>query len=288
MLFPTVGCAAGLLFYSFFIEPRLFRLKQHTVTLPGISRAPLRILHLSDLHFFKGQHARRAYLHRLAQELSTLDFLFITGDLIDDDSGIDLCLDALQPFQSQYGGYAVLGNHDHSFVRLRDVFHNAGSYIKRPRSPNNTTRLIQGLAGIGVTVLRNERCTVPVGEGKITIAGLDDPYLRKADVAKTFAGYTKNEPCLALSHTPDPYPALIEAGADMIFTGHTHGGQIRVPLLGPVITRTTAPRHVVHGLTRHQHAWLYNTCGLGSSRNSYPRFACRPEATLFTLEWNNK
>jgi uncharacterized protein len=277
---------AGLAAYSFLVEPRVIRQRKKMVTLSNYEQETLTILHLSDFHFFEGQHFRRRYIQKLGTQVEP-DFIFITGDLIDDDSGIDLCLDALAHLRARHGIFAVLGNHDYSFVRFRDIFHKAGSIIKRKRKSNDTARLLQGLQDIGIVVLQNERKQIQLPRGGITIAGLDDPYLRRDDISKTFDGYQKNGPCFVLSHTPDPYLDLIEQGADMIFSGHTHGGQIRIPLLGPLVTRTTAPRHFVSGLSRVNGSLVYNTTGLGSSRMSYLRLFCLPEITMFTVRFSS-
>ncbi|MBD3265872.1 hypothetical protein GF373_04315 [bacterium] len=284
MLLEAATGIAGISFYSFCVEPRMFRQRKKQIHLPGYDLPPLHILHLSDFHFYRGKTIRKRFLQTLADQ-SKPDLILITGDLIDDDTGIDLCLESLRPFRAKYGIYCVFGNHDYFFVRFRDIFHKAGSYIKRARLPNNTARLEQGLHKLGIPVLRNERLELNIEGHPLTLAGLDDPYLFKDDIEKTFAGYKKSGPCLVLSHTPDRYAELREKGADILFSGHTHGGQIRFPFFGPLVTRTTAPRHLVYGLTHLDGLYVYNTSGVGNSRFCYPRLLCPPEVTYFDVRF---
>lgn len=287
MIWVAAVCLAIFLFYAFVIEPRMIQVRRKTIELSGFAMQPLEVLHLSDLHFFEGEESRKNFLTRLAEKVQP-DFIFITGDMVDDDSGINLCLEALKSFRTRYGIYGVLGNHDHFYVRFRDIFHYGESYLKQKRKPNNTGRLLAGLDDLGIKILHNERIRIEIDGCELTIAGLDDPYLRRDDISKTFAEYQKNGPCFVLSHTPDPYKELIASGADVIFCGHTHGGQIRLPFWGPIVTRTSAPRRMVSGLHRVEDAFVHITTGLGSGKFSYPRFMCLPEVTIFTISFISK
>ncbi|MDP8245419.1 MAG: metallophosphoesterase [Candidatus Hinthialibacter antarcticus] len=269
----------GLSVYGWFIEPRRFRTRTLRVELAGPNVRPLKLLHLSDFHFFKGQTHRRDALHRLAQ--NQYDLIFITGDMIDDDSGIDLCVEALKPFQAKYGVYAVMGNHDYVLFRGDDFI--PGFSNKNTWKYNDADRLIAGLQSIGVKVLVNERVDIEVDGERIIIAGLDDPFLKRADVAKTFDGYDASLPCLALAHAPEVYDQIAATGADMAFCGHTHGGQICAPFWGPIVTRTQAPRAFAAGLTRLNGMTHFTTNGFGSSRVTRPRFLCPPEAVVFEI-----
>ena len=276
----------GLAAYAWFIEPRRIRTRELRVELPGPEIRPLKLLHLSDFHFFEGQIHRRDALHRLAQD--EYDLVFITGDLIDDDSGIDLCIEALKPFRATHGAYAVMGNHDYVFFRADDLFPAGSDLNKKAWAYNDSGRLIAALQSIGVTVLRNQRTQIEIDGQALVIAGVDDPYLKKADVAKTFAGYDPALPCLTLAHAPEKYAEIAAAGADMVFCGHTHGGQICAPFIGPIVTRTQAPRAFAAGMTRLNGMVHFTTNGLGSSRITRPRFLCPPEAVVFDLRFGSR
>ncbi|MBZ0255373.1 metallophosphoesterase, partial [bacterium] len=280
MWLSTAAAAAfGVSIYAWFIEPRRIRTRAIRVELPGPDIRPLKLLHLSDFHFFKGQTYRRDQLHRLAQD--EYDLIFITGDFIDDDSGIDICIESLKPFRAKYGVFAVLGNHDYVLYRGDDFI--PGYSNKESWKYNDSERLIAELSSIGVQVLINERAEIEVDGERIVIAGLDDPFLERADAAKTFDGYDVSQPCLALAHAPEVYDQIAAAGADMAFCGHTHGGQICAPFYGPIVTRTQAPRAFAAGLTRINGMLHYTTNGFGSSRITRPRLFCPPEAVVFEI-----
>ncbi len=287
MFFETAaGAVLGVAAYGLFIEPRRFRVLRQAVDLKGPSLNPLNILHLSDFHFYSGRQARIRFLHRLAKE--QYDLVFITGDLIDDDSGIDLCLEALQPLKARHGIYAVLGNHDYVHITVRDLFHRTGAKPReRHKQANNVARLIQGLRELGIHVLQNERVEIRIEGIPFTIAGVDDPYEYRDDIRKTFEGYEKSGPCFVLVHTPDRYKELSELEPDMVFSGHTHGGQVRMPLVGPLVTRTTAPRQFASGLVRMNGTVFHTTHGVGSGRLTKPRLWCPPEVTVFHVNFGH-
>lgn len=277
----------GASVYSFLVEPYRYQLRHYELELMGPALPWLKVLHLSDFHFYKGQERRRDFLHRLAEE--TYDFVFITGDLIDNDSGIALCHEALRPLKAKYGIYSVLGNHDYTHVQWHHIFHRTGGAVESMlRRQNDVPRLIDGLREMGIVVLCNQRREVEMKGGAITVAGVDDPYLQKDDVEETFRGYEKNKPCFVLIHTPDRYQELAEKGAEMVFCGHTHGGQVRMPFVGPVITRTLAPRKFAGGLVRVNGTYYHTSKGLGSGPLTRPRFLCPPEVNLFTIRFTPK
>jgi len=86
-----------------------------------------------------------------------------------------------------------------------------------------------------------------------------------------------------LIHHLDGLLKLSHHGPDLVFAGHTHGGQIRIPLLGPLFCETKLPRRYVEGLHPYQGMTVFVSRGLGAGRTIFPRLACRPEAVLFEL-----
>lgn len=276
---------AGPLVYSLWIEPRRIRIRKRRIDLQGPPMRPLEILHLSDLHFNPGQVAQKNIIQRIAEV--PVDLVFITGDFIDGTDGIEPCLEILRPLRARYGIFCVLGNHDYYRTSWRNLMHRTGdTRIFKRMERNDIDRLVAGLKDLGITVLRNERKTVTIENHSITIAGLDDPYTERGDIGKTFDRYTKNGPCLVLSHAPEPYKQLADLGADLVFCGHTHGGQIRIPFFGALITRTLAPRPLAYGLNRIDQTLIYTTSGMGTSHITPPRFLCPPEVNFFTIHFN--
>jgi predicted MPP superfamily phosphohydrolase len=88
---------------------------------------------------------------------------------------------------------------------------------------------------------------------------------------------------LAVMHSPDSSPEAAACGYDLIVAGHTHGGQVRLPVVGPLITNSIMPRRLASGLIRLGGAWMSLSPGLGTSKYAPFRFLCRPEATLLEL-----
>lgn len=279
-LTTAAAAGAGLFLYSWFIEPRWRKIFHHSIPLEKQNLPPLKVLHISDFHFYRGAEERKRFLQSLAG--CEMDFIFITGDFIDNNPGIDICIEALRPLKARYGVYAVLGNHDYVHIKWRNWFHRTGSLVyDLCHEFNDVERLTAELKKIGIRVLRNEREVVEINGVSVTIAGVDDPYTRRDDIPQTFGGYVKNGPCFVLIHTPDRYRELAEYHADMVFSGHTHGGQVCLPFWGPIITRSLAPRYMAYGLNDLNGTKYYTTRGVGSSRWSRPRFLCRPEINYF-------
>lgn len=279
------GVGIGLGWYSWFYEPYRYQLNEQSVTVEGYDFPPLRVLQLSDFHFVAGDERRLRFLHDLAQTIEPVDLILITGDLIDVDSGIDICLQALAPFEARYGIYAVFGNHDYYFVPLQHRAYLFDRPSENVRQPNDIARLAAGLEELGIKVLQNQRVEIDLPGCPLTIAGIDDPYLGRDDVAQTFAGYQKAGPCLVLSHTPDCYEQLLDYQVDMVFSGHTHGGQVCLPGWGPLITCIRAPRVFAQGLHQMNGTLFHNSRGLGASPQTSFRLFCPPEANLFTVEF---
>ena len=140
------------------------------------------------------------------------------------------------------------------------------------------------LYGLGWTQLLNRSATVALdGVGTIDVVGLDDPHIRRDDLS--VASERRDEGFrLGIVHSPDAAPALARLGYDLIVSGHTHGGQVRVPRIGALVTNTKhLARTMARGLHRFDGAWLHVSAGLGTSGYSPVRFACRPEVCLLEL-----
>ena len=273
--------ALGLSVYSWAIEPSWRKIVHRSVRLKGSFPRSLRVLHLSDFHFTPGAAGRKRFLRRIA-DADEVDFIFITGDFIDTNPGIDACVDALRPLKARYGVYAVLGNHDYVHISWRNWLHRTGTMVyDLCHKFNDVERLKTELESIGISVLRNERRVVETDAGPVTIVGVDDPYTKHDDIPAAFDGFQKNGPSFVLIHTPDRYRELAERDVDMVFSGHTHGGQVCLPFYGPIITRSLAPRNMAYGLNHLNGTVYYTTRGVGSSNLSRPRFLCRPEINYF-------
>jgi predicted MPP superfamily phosphohydrolase len=114
------------------------------------------------------------------------------------------------------------------------------------------------------------------------VLGLDDPHIHRADLSVA----SRSQPehlGLAVVHSPDPAPELIALGYDLVVAGHTHGGQVRLPWIGALVTNSHIPRRMARGLHRMGRGYLHVSAGMGTSKYAPFRLFCRPEATLLEL-----
>lgn len=267
--------------WVFWIEPNWYLIRRKSFRIKKAIGKPLTILHLSDLHFTKDRFLLGRFFDRLAR--LDLDFVFVTGDLIDQETGIVPCVANLKKLKPKKGTYVVLGNHDYRQYPHFDPFIwvLTGRSFSRPRL--EVEELKMGLRGAGFFLLENENRVVPLHEGKEAIViGLDDPVTGRADLKKAFRGIENGVLHLALTHTPKVFPALTQHGVDVAFAGHTHGGQIRVPGYGPLPwVRWREP--VVD--STHQFGFLgLISRGMGAHPFARLRLFCRPEACLIRIE----
>ncbi|MGM0365802.1 MAG: metallophosphoesterase [Actinomycetota bacterium] len=277
----------------------------------------LTIMHLSDFHLRKNRKGKK--LFKFVQGLGNyeVDLLFVTGDLVEKDENIDYLVEMLKPLKARYGKFAVLGVHDYYNKSVTEFLKNMVKRKKSYRRQNDITRLKEELGAVGIKVLQNqiEEIASPDNDIKgIRVAGIDDPILQRSDVALAFgenkstkkdiAYYREKYPeyfklkgkdfhlleenvrlLLCLVHTPDSHTIvdLAERGADMVFSGHTHGGQVRLPLAGAVLTGCRLSPRFASGLFYFKKFVLYVSRGLSEGRYSQFRFFCPPEASIIRL-----
>ena len=275
----TAGAALGL--YSL-LEPYRFRLNILDVPLHHRGLR-LDVLHLSDTHMRAGNKRLQQWLERLPQELNAVpDLVLATGDLIEDDTGIDPVTEALGGLQSNYGCFYVLGSHDYFQSRFQAYtkYFTGRRPIRAPRA--DTEALEAGLEERGWTPVTNATTSVDTPAGRIRIAGVDDPYIRrhKTDHIRRVPN---DDLALGLVHAPDVVSDFALAGFDLVVAGHTHAGQVRLPGLGAVVTNCALPAALAGGLSEVGNTWLHVSPGLGSGRFAPVRLNCRPEATLLRL-----
>ena len=215
--------------------------------LPGYQGTPLTALLISDIHV-AGPDMPPARLARIVGQINALrpDVVLIAGDLVSDKRSATRSysmaeavapLAALRP---RIGTFAVLGNHDH----WRDAKEAAAA-----------------LGAAGIVLLSNAAKRA----GPLAIGGLDDDYTGRADLPRTLAALRNvaGVPIL-LSHSPDPFPG-VPAGPILMVAGHTHCGQIRLPLIGPLATMSDHGRRYACGLMREDGKTLIVGAGLGTS-----------------------
>lgn len=284
LLLYSAAAAAGLMVWIFLVEPNWYQLRQQTVRLSKPLPALVTILHLSDFHF----SGPRFFLSRFFDRLARLepDFIFLTGDFIDTGNGIRPCAENLKKLRAKRGIYAVLGNHDYesypSWRQLLRVL--TGESVGCGRKAGDIETLKAALEKSGVRILFNENIPLQLpGGGRGVLVGIDDPFTGRADFSKAFEGVLDNGAVkIALIHAPAPFPVLKHWKIDVAFSGHTHGGQLRLAGLGPhpLIRRL---ERIVDSTDRFGFAGVVSK-GLGANPPLHFRFGCRPEALLIRLE----
>lgn len=280
-LFISIGFLAVLFVWIHWIEPNWFHLRPLTVKVRRPLPRPLRILHLSDFHFTR----RRYFVERFFDRLATLevDFVFLTGDLIDEAGGIAFCAEQLKKLKPKKGIYAVLGNHDYRIYGLHKIW----KWILTGKHDSDlrpeTEQLKQALIQAGVRLLINQNISLPLADGhEIALIGIDDPITGHANLNQSFQGVENGALRIALVHTPIIFSLLRRRKIDIAFSGHTHGGQIRLPGVGPVPwVRFLEP--IIDSTDRYGFIGLI-TRGMGAHPSTPFRFFCRPEAVLVRLE----
>jgi uncharacterized protein len=289
----ALTAAAGL-GYAAGVEVRWFALRTAELpVLPHGSR-PLKVLHLSDLHLTPTQGRKQRWLRGLAA--LEPDLVVTTGDNLGHRDAVPVVLDSLGDLLDVPGIF-VLGSNDY----FAPSFRNPVRYLL-PHDTSRNTRttslpwrdLRKGFERRGWLDLDNRRATLTVREVTFALAGVDDPHLGYDDLgAVAGPADTSADVRMALAHAP--YLRVLDQfaadGYEVILAGHTHGGQLCLPVKGALVTNCDLEPARAKGLHRHPRrapadgprSWLHVSAGLGTSPYAPVRFFCRPEATLLTL-----
>jgi predicted MPP superfamily phosphohydrolase len=234
------------------------RATEWSITLPGLPRAldGLSVLHLSDLHFARAY--RRAFFEAVvdAAAQSEVDLVLLTGDLLDDDACLEWIEPVLGGLRGRLGNYAILGNHD--------IHHDPG-------------RIAQRLEAAGFRVLDGRWDHLDASGVSLAVGGTWEPWGRPLPPPEPGSPRFR----LVLSHSPDTLPRAASWGADLILAGHNHGGQVRLPVAGPILVPSRHGRWFDQGFFRSGRTILHVTPGIGA-KHPY-RFRCAPEFSRLIL-----
>ncbi len=273
--------SGGLLAYAWGAERPQLRLKSYRLAWP--QGAGLKILHLSDQHFGRENWVQQLRFSQLEAMLPLFDpdIILFTGDFLHDDTGlaaVERMMQALPP--ARLGRYAVLGNHDYAVYSYGELFRNMARSVSEAATPerklsaliseagelgslaldiyrndrlrfaaapNNTAELVRLLSLYDVTLLDNRAVPLP-GRPDIWIAGVDDLVEGEPDLARAMADIPGDAGVILLTHNPDLAYDPAAQRADLVFSGHTHGGQVVLPWLGAIHTQgTRLPRQHAAG-----------------------------------------
>jgi predicted MPP superfamily phosphohydrolase len=292
--------ALGALFVAgTVVESRAYTLRRFELPVLPASTRPLRVLHLSDLHLTPWQRRERAWVRDL-EDLEP-DLVIDTGDNLAHAAAVPAVLDALGPLLERPGAF-VLGSNDYFAPRpknpARYLARDHGRRVVGTRLP--TSDLVRGLTDAGWTDLGNARAHIEVRGVRLALAGVDDPHLGYDRFPQPCVNDAATDLRIGVLHAPYSrvLDAMVDDGAGLILAGHTHGGQLRVPGYGALVTNCDLDRRRARGVSRwwsgaarsgrripppDDAAWLHVSAGLGTSPYTPFRFACRPEASLLTL-----
>jgi len=293
----TAVAGAGALAWAV-VEAHWYALRRVVVPVLPAGQEPLRVLHLSDLHLVPTQHRKMEWVRSLA----TLDphLVIDTGDNIAHVDALPALMSALEPLLEVPGAF-VNGSNDY----FAPVPKNPARYLAedprgeqtgpQPRLPSE--QMTAAFRAAGWRDLTNRRDGVVADGRQIALVGVDDAHLdRDRFPRSTRSAHAPGDVRLGVTHAP--YRRVLDAmhadGADLVLAGHTHGGQLCLPIWGALVTNCDLDTRRAKGLHGwpgerpdlpggEDSTWLHVSAGLGTSPYAPVRFACRPEATLLTL-----
>ena len=188
--------------------------------------------------------------------------------------------------QPRYGAYAVLGNHDHLRLSLKDSLVEAltrkplGAMAGWSDPLAVKARLEEGGRW---RVLINESVTHEINGQRVVIAGVDDPFTDHGDLQKTMHAVKQADVLIGLVHVPTDLASFSQRGFDLVLSGHTHGGQWRLPFVGAMMTQCDLPRRHARGVHFVERTAVHVSQGLGAGPLVRMRFNCPPMAHAILL-----
>ena len=267
----AAGSAAALAFYAGEIARHELEIIYRTITLPRLpdAFAGMKIVQISDFHF--EEYTEAAFLDAIVRKVNAVapDLVVLTGDFVSTKPlprhfsvGMGYrCAEHLSRLTCPLR-YAILGNHDCL----------VGSHA-----------ITDALHAHGIPVLGNSSVPLERNGERVWLAGIKDVLEDKPDLGAALpAGRAKQEPVILLAHEPDFADYVVGRQVDLVLSGHTHGGQILLPLLPPLFLPDMGIKYV-HGLFRMRDGMqLYVNRGIGAVTLPF-HFRCQPEMTVITL-----
>lgn len=296
VLSGLVAVGAGVFAYAALIERNLFQVRREEIDVLEPGSADIRVVHLSDIHLAPWQRRKIEWIRGLVSLQP--DLIVVTGDSLGHRDAIPELARALSVFAGVPGVF-VHGSNDYYAPRIPNPF----TYLVRPSEPDrhgeklDAEWLDEVYSSLGWVDLNNSSGRLSVNGSSLLFAGTDDPHLdldRLDVVAESLddALAENADPVDAVvGVTHAPYRRVLDAlttlGADVIFAGHTHGGQVCLPGFGALTTNSDLPLALARGMSvwdrPGRSAFLNVSAGIGTSIFAPVRFACPPEAVLVTL-----
>lgn len=282
ILLALASIAVVCIAYGVAIERRAYRLvRRGLAILPADGPETLTVLHLSDLHFVTDDPRKRAFLASIPRA----DVTVVTGDFLAEPEAVETAVAAVRGTRGRLVSWYVLGSNDYYAARAVNPFrYFLPAARRKPRHARRgrSEELRALLSADGWSDLTNRRDELDLGGLEIELLGLDDAHIRRQDL-RIAPRRSPSRFGIAVMHSPDSAPEIAACGYPFVVAGHTHGGQVRLPLVGALVTNSHLPRRLVSGLIRMGGSFVHISPGLGTSRYAPFRFLCPPEATLLEL-----
>lgn len=258
----------SLIWYSFIFEPYNFKIEKIKIEIKNLpdSFDGIKIVQISDIHSKKFGRKEKAVL-KIINELNP-EYIFITGDIIDHKTkNLDLCREFWQRLGNSYPNriFAVFGNHLH-----QNKFVNVHFFKKI-------------LQKDGIDILVNENRILKKNNDQIYLIGVDDSRTKHHDIERAFDGVDDNSVKILLAHSPDIIEDIGVKKINIVFCGHTHGGQVKFPFIPAFWIPTKYHGKYNRGLYNVKNTLIYINRGIGTDILPI-RFNSSPEITLIELK----
>jgi predicted MPP superfamily phosphohydrolase len=263
------AAAAAALVDGFVVEPERLEKRRLSLGMPDLPQGfdGLRIAQISDLHLHERTSIHTQIIHAVQAEHPHI--LVITGDLVDRSSRADTCAAFVQELCQAAAApvFIVRGNWDHRAFPTRRSIEAWDAELRQA----------------GAHVLVNDSVRLRRRGDSLWLAGTDDPYFGHADLDATFKDVPSSGFAVVLTHAPEDFEELAALPqAQLVLAGHTHGGQVRLPIVGALRVPSRYGTMYAQGLFHIRDTFFYVNAGIGMSHMPI-RFLCRPEFTVLTL-----
>lgn len=264
----VIGLTGASYYYARYVEPKMLAIRNFTLESAKIptSLHELKVLQFSDTHV--GYHYDLKQLKGLIDKINNQkpDLILFTGDLVDAPHLYDFPDELpvlLSKLTAPLGKFWIYGNHDHG--------------------GNGTEKIKEVMDAGGFNLLQNSHTRIGDNRGSFILAGLDDVMLGRPNIDEALQHVEPEVFTLLMVHEPDVADQVQHYPVDLQLSGHSHGGQVQLPIYGYMITPPFAEKYVEGNYHLGDRLQLFVSRGLGTTRMPY-RFLCRPEITIYTLK----
>lgn len=258
--------AMGSVAYARWVEPNRLTITRKEIQIPNLPQAldGLVIAHLTDFHYDPDRQNELIAEAVSATNAEAPDIIALTGDFITDTGDVfSPLMEQLSGLKAKHGIYGVMGNHDGWNARY-SLFQ-------------------KGFRQAGFEFLINDGTRINIRGESLYLLGTDSVWSGHVDARSCYAGHRSGDPVIALVHEPDVFDTLIASyPVSLQLSGHTHGGQCRVPLLGYAPIKVRYGKNYIYGDYARGDSRIFVSRGLGTVGTPV-RFACAPEVAILTL-----